>query len=247
MAATPSRTEGLRPNLSAVVAQRVRDMILSGRLRPGERLDQDALAEEIGVSRMPLREAFIALEAEGLISLPARQGAYVASLTRDDFRDHYAVFGRVCGLAAERAAFRQDEALVEHLTGIVDAMRSAASAEEHHVLNNRFHEAINRAGASKRLRAVIRFLSNSMPTRYYEFDSEPHWRDDANQEHQSIADAIRDGDGQRAATETAAHFSKAAEHTIRDLESIGFWSNGAARVGDAESRAIRSDKGNSAR
>lgn len=215
--------ERLRPNLGAVVAQRVRDMILSGTLHPGERLDQDALAKEIGVSRMPLREAFVALEAEGLIMIPARQGAYVASLTPDDFRDHYAAFGRVSGLAAERAATLPNNELVAQLNEIVSVMRSRPSPEEHHILNNQFHEAINRTGSSQRLRAVIRFLSNSLPTRYYEFGSGPHWRDDANEEHQRIVDALRDGDGQRASTEVAAHFSKAAEHTINELRSIGFW------------------------
>jgi DNA-binding GntR family transcriptional regulator len=78
-------------NLKHAVASLIRERIFSGGLRPGSRVDQDALAEAFGVSTMPVREALISLEAEALVVNVPRRGSYVADLTRDDVRDHYRI------------------------------------------------------------------------------------------------------------------------------------------------------------
>ena len=92
-----------RGNLADEVADHIRDSILTGRLRPGTRIDQDAIAKDMGVSRLPVREALISLDQEGLVRTLPRRGAYVERVQREDIADHYQLFGTVAGLAAARA------------------------------------------------------------------------------------------------------------------------------------------------
>src|SRR5690606_9987065 len=108
-----------RTNLKDEVARYVRDLILSGAVHAGQRIDQDEIAEQVGVSRLPVREALIILEAEGLIVNVARRGSFVAPLSPDDFFDHFEMYGLLAGIAAGRAA-RSDRqpALLESLEEI---------------------------------------------------------------------------------------------------------------------------------
>ena len=86
-----------RHNLADEVATHIRTAILAGRLRSGERIDQDAIADELGVSRLPVREALIALDKEGLVNTIPRKGSYVARIDREDIADHYEIFGQLSG------------------------------------------------------------------------------------------------------------------------------------------------------
>jgi hypothetical protein len=88
-----------RRNLREDVADRLRNDILTGRLTPGKRIDQDQLAAELGVSQLPVREALIQLDQEGLVETIARRGSYVPQLTPEDIADQYRIFGLVSGLA----------------------------------------------------------------------------------------------------------------------------------------------------
>ena len=101
-AAQSSNRVPRRRNLAEDVAEHIRQEILAGRFRPGDRIDQDAIAVQLGVSRLPVREALIALDQEGLIESIPRRGAYVQRLEREDIADHYQLFGQAAGLAAYR-------------------------------------------------------------------------------------------------------------------------------------------------
>ena len=92
--------------MSEIVVARVRDDILSGKLRPGVRLDQVNLTEELGVSLSPLREAFRRLEAQGYITIVPHRGAYVAEFSQEELEDIYLVRRNLEGLAAELAMDR---------------------------------------------------------------------------------------------------------------------------------------------
>jgi len=107
-----------RRNLAEDVAEYIRASIMSGALLPGERIDQDAIAAELGVSRLPVREALISLDKEGLIRNLPRRGAFVAEMDREDVLDHYQLFGQVAGLAAARAAARMTADEVDRLAEV---------------------------------------------------------------------------------------------------------------------------------
>ena len=112
------------PSLKELAAAEIRQRIFSGALRPGSKVDQDAIAADLGMSKLPIREALITLDSEGLVRNIPRRGAFVAPLTRDDIRDHYHIFGTVVGIAAERAAEHLDDDELQRLQELADAMEA---------------------------------------------------------------------------------------------------------------------------
>lgn len=210
-----------RPNLKDEAAKYLRDRILSGKLRPGEKVDQDAIAEELGISRLPVREALILLDAEGLIDNVARRGSFVAQLTPADFRDHYEMYGVLSGLAAKRAAATVDEEFLERLEKIQAEFEATDDPHREDELNFEFHQAINRAGRSKRLTAVLRLLSKNMPTHFFEFHRE--WEPVSIDEHRNIIEALRGRDGDAAFQMVYDHFASVGGQAVNQLRSSGYW------------------------
>lgn len=210
-----------RPNLKESVADYLRDQILSGVLRPGSKISPGDVADELAVSRFPVREALIMLEAEGVVENIARRGAFVAQLTPEDFRDHYEMYGVLSGLAARRAAISGDGDLVQELEKYMEEFLSTDDPRRADELNFMFHQAVNRAGRSKRLTAVLRLLSKSMPTHFFEFHK--GWEEQSAKEHQRIIDALKSRDGDAAFQVVYQHFISVGEEVVRRLESQGYW------------------------
>lgn len=210
-----------RPNLKAAVALRIRDLIFSGQLRPGSKIDQDELAQQLGVSKLPVREALITLESEALVHNLPRRGAFVAPLERTDVRDHYNVFGMVSGLAAQRAAAALTDEQLDELADLHEQMQVSTSPEEQERLNFAFHRLINRAGSGERLRSVLLLLGQSLPTRF--FLNHPGWSEIANQDHQHLLEALRRRDPDAARQAAEHHLRDSAEYAVRILEKRGFW------------------------
>ena len=217
-----SRIPLSRTNLNAKVATHIREEIFAGRMRPGSRLDQDGLAARLGVSKIPVREAIIALEVEGLVVSYPHRGAFVAQVTPDDVRDHFAIFGAVSSMAAARAATELGPDEVAALADVLDRMQAPGAPLDH--LNDELHRRINRAG-SRRLRSVIGLLATAMPTRFFE-TTDPSAGDIAHDEHAAIVEAIRDGDAEMAAEVTRRHFERSGAVAVQSLKERGFWTSG---------------------
>lgn len=210
-----------RPNLAQEVAAHLRNGILAGRLKPGQRIDQDAVAEELGVSRLPVREALISLDREGLVQTIPRKGSYVSRIDRDDIADHYQIFGQVAGLAAARAVARLDEAGLAHLADLHERMMGAESLTEQQRLNHEFHRTINVAAGSQRMTSMLQLLSRSLPMPYVDFP--PEWLDEANRQHKDILDAFRRRDTLAAQRAMEQHINASARHAIEVLERLDFF------------------------
>lgn len=212
---SPVRRGGLPEEIAAYL----RSQILGGALKPGEKLDQDRICDELDVSRSPLREAIVVLGGEGLLDVTPRRGAQVAQLTRDDVVDHYELFGLVSGRVAAMAAEAFDDEDMVELRSLHDRFASAA-ADDHAALNEEFHRLINRV-APRRTRWLLRSLERSIPELFYTYT--PGWNDQAVHDHEAIVDAIcgRDGDKARLAMET--HLHRAGVAAADALEANGFW------------------------
>lgn len=139
------------------VSEYIRQGIISGRLKAGERLKQDEIADELGVSRIPVREAIIGLDREGWVTArPNRRGVYVNGLHQSDIEDHYELRGTVFGLVALRAAAAAGPADVKVLKRLRKAMQDAPDAAEFGRLNDELLRYLVGLGASSRLRAALR-------------------------------------------------------------------------------------------
>jgi len=139
--------------------------ILKRRLAPGCKLDEVRLAEELGVSRTPVREAFQRLSSEGLIVLIPHRGAFVTQLTRRDLEELYEMREALEGQAARLAATRVNETRLARLEEIIAAYRTAVSADRRKsivLLDSRFHEAVARASRNRRLMEAIHSLREQL-------------------------------------------------------------------------------------
>lgn len=215
-----------RPNLKAAVADSIRELIFSGALGPGSKIDQDEIAEQLGISKLPVREALITLEGEALVTSIPRRGAFVAALKREDIQDHFSIYGMVAGLAAERAALSLEPEAIDDLESLVRTMEGTSTPEEKERANFLFHRIINSAGGSLRLISVLRVLSNSIPTRF--FERTPGWASVAQQHHNNILKAMRSKDGAEARRLMELHLRESGAYAIAYLEERGFWKDEAA-------------------
>jgi DNA-binding GntR family transcriptional regulator len=149
------------------VAEHLRGMFFSGALRPGERLRQDEIAAQLGVSRLPVREAVQVMERDGLVVVEPHLGAFVAPFDAQVIHDHFEIVGLVQGVAAGRLAERGDPELLEPLEAIARQIRTAKEPDRVHELTLEFYRLINREGASSRQRSVLRALSRMLPSGFF--------------------------------------------------------------------------------
>src|SRR6266545_3093125 len=125
MALSLRSKDGFSPpaSLADAVSDYLGRAIAEGRLRPGQRLIETQLCDELGVSRTPMREALRKLAAEGIVDISSRKGARVAELTRSSVTDVFTVRATLEALAAELAATRPDSYRVEELGELNGRMR----------------------------------------------------------------------------------------------------------------------------
>lgn len=201
--------EGHRPLRDKVVDE-LRQRIVEGSYRPGTRLTEEALAEAFGVSRNPVREAIRVLAAEGFVVAHPRRSVTVATLTDQDVRDLFdvrlALEPLAARLAAERAGAEAGAALQE-IT--VEADRATADRQLDCLaeLNTRFHATICDYSGNVLLQTMAGTLHARLQWVYRQ--SAAHRAGHSWAEHERLVDAIRAGDGDKAAGQAADHILNA--------------------------------------
>lgn len=206
-------------NASEVAAGLIRAAILDGRLDPGSRLKEEALARELGISRTPVREALLLLQAEGLVEAAPNRGATVRTYEPDDLADMYALRALLEAYAVGRAAdrigpdtLRDLERGVARFEAMVDGDIGELARE-----NQAFHATILEAAGSARLAAMLRSVVE-LPLVYRSFArySRQQRRSSAAY-HQRIVGALRAGDAERAEAIMKAHIMEARDFLLGQL------------------------------
>lgn len=196
----------------------IRDWILNGTLRPGERLHQDQLAATLGVSRMPVREAIRQLAAEGLVQLFPHRGAFVSSLDPDEIRELYEVRAVLEGLAVVHAApclTESDLAGLRELLARLQAAEATRADEDTVELDRRFHDRLMAPAAMPYLRDLIeQARRRSEAFRRAHTYVIPGHSAQSNAEHAAIVEAAARGDADMAMVLIQAHLRNAADHLI---------------------------------
>jgi DNA-binding GntR family transcriptional regulator len=209
----------INTTVRAQAASELRDRILTGRLRPGDRLDLDQLTAEFGISRTPVREALLELSYEGLVAITPRSGMAVVGITPEDAVDNFAILATLAGKAAEMATARiTPEGLSElrALAAAIDGSDDVVGA------NRRFHAALNRAARSPRMLTYLRQAVRIVPGNYFALFPEQEER--SRKEHAALLHAMERGDGAGARRMMEAHVLTAGE-------ALGDW---LARAGPGE-------------
>jgi DNA-binding GntR family transcriptional regulator len=193
-------------------AAHIRQLIFAGDLSPGTRLPQDKVAKTLGISRIPLREAIVALEREGWLTTKFHHGAFVNTFDEDTIRDHYDLFGLVYGLATRRAMRRQDPELVARLGKIARLISTTDDPTEVERLAISFHSTIVDAAQSPRIRLVLRAMSALVPGPFFVLVPEAIATE--RKGLAAIVRAIKKGDEERAVMEYGRTLSQQGEFVV---------------------------------
>jgi DNA-binding GntR family transcriptional regulator len=200
------------------VAERLRAEIVAGERPAGARLRQVEIAQRLGVSTTPVREALAMLQQEGLVRLHPQRGAVVFLPSVDDLREHYEIRAALEALAAAKAAATFDPARAGPLETLLDEMQDGPEAARYIALNQLFHTTLyGYCGRPKLVEmiAALRDASSSYLHIYRAADDFPAQRLDA--EHREILAACVARDPQRAAEATRIHLHHTVEHVAARL------------------------------
>lgn len=181
------------------VRESIRLAILNGQLAGGTRLVQSELAAQLKVSTTPVREALRDLASEGLIRIDPHHGGVVAELDEDDLREVYQIRERIEPLALEVAIPKLTDEILNRCEELHDAMSAAPNSAAWVQLNREFHMTIYEASNQQRLVTMVRSLQDaSVMAVSARIQGLPEMRDQANQEHADLIEALRAGDVERA-------------------------------------------------
>nr|WP_201761500.1 GntR family transcriptional regulator [Nonomuraea sp. K271] len=197
----------------------LRRAITTGRLRPGAPIRQDALAEELQVSRVPLREALKTLEGEGLVTHQAHKGYCVATLSLDDLREVYRIRELLEEEAVRRAVVRLTDADLDRLEAVQGDVERAAAAGDVLAMataNRVFHMTLFDCAGMPRLARLIRTLWDSTDAYRSMYYGDGGNRERVVKEHRATLDALR----RRAADEAVATLNVHRDHAVTELRSL---------------------------
>lgn len=190
------------------VYEHLRAAILEGRLEPGTELTEVALAEQLGVSRGPLREAIGRLAAEGLVTVSPRRGAVVRSLSKEEFLELYQVREALERMAMQLAALRLTDEEFDGLTALNEEMAAHAAGnkvEAFFEANLAFHARLLEASGNEKLQELYRQLLGQLGRyRLRSLTLRGNLQRSVS-EHKTILRAARRGDAERAAQLMAEH------------------------------------------
>ena len=216
------------PGNSQTAYAQIRQAIVEGRYRPGQRLIEQRIAEEFSLSRTPVREALRRLEAEGLVLSEPNRGAVVRDVSIDDVSDLYGLRARLEAYAAELAASRIEPGEIEELDAGIAEFEAALASEPTDsieltravdVANRRIHETILAAARHDRLaRLLERTVDIPLVFQAFrQFDRAGTER--SHLFHQLLRDAIIAGDGSRASALMYEHVLQGRDVLVAHLET----------------------------
>ncbi|WP_238606065.1 GntR family transcriptional regulator [Amycolatopsis sp. Poz14] len=220
------RTADGRKQLPEEVATYVRELIMSGQVKPGEFLRTEPIAEAVGVSNTPVREGLLSLSSEGFVELVPRRGFVVAPVTRQDIRDLFWAQAQFSAELAARAAKRITPDEIARLEAINDDFEKAAKAGDPETvtrLGHDFHRQINLAADSHRLTMLLNSVVKHLPNRFYA-SIEEHVTATRN-DHVELVQALRGRHARKARTIAERHILEGADSVIRSLEERGLWAD----------------------
>jgi DNA-binding GntR family transcriptional regulator len=219
----PTRTAQVAPikiePVASQVTEVIRQWILTGRLAAGHHIRQEAIASELGVSRVPVREALLTLEAEGLIVRKKYKGAYVAGISLAEVKETYQLRDLLESFLFEKALPHITADVLKRAEEIIRQSDEARPGEDWMRLNIEFHltlyEPAQLPVTMQTLKSMLRRTD-----RYFRLQQaiSPTLQQESRTQHQSIVDIIRSGDGGAALHAMRQHIHVNADEIARYLE-----------------------------
>lgn len=199
--------------------RRLLDELREGRLNPGDRLRETELAERLGVSRTPVREAIRQLEADGIVAHVPRQGASIRTLDYAEVMELYEMRAVLEGTAARLAARAASDIEIEELFDMNQALARTGTSPAAFALNRQFHAALLDAAKNRFLTRSITSLQKALMILGPTTLTQPDRAEQAVEEHFGILDAIKARDGALAEAAMRAHIEAAQRVRVRALRA----------------------------
>lgn len=215
--ATTGARKIVRPTTVELVTTALRQRILNGEIAPGDVLRQEALADELGVSRLPVREAIARLTAEGLLTSVPHRGAYVAALSIDEVRETFEIRLRLEPWIFSEAIARITDAEIDRAQALIGDMDSA-DASVWGRLNWHFHEALYQPAQREITLQTLRVL-HDRSDRYFRFQVvQVPIRQQSHEEHMGLVQACRSRDPRLGAELLTQHVQTASKQIEAAVE-----------------------------
>lgn len=214
-ASVPGGTARLRvavPSVATRVATELRLQIAEGGLLPGTKLKEEALSEELGVSRNTVREAFAELASERLVVRLPNRGVFVASLGVNDIHDVYTV-RRAIEVSAVRGG-GSPESIASVRAAVEEGKRAAAAGDSEGLgsANQHFHGALVALASSERLNTIMSQVLAEMRLFFHKASVDGGFYQDYLEENEQICKALEAGDNELAAERLLAYLARSEEH-----------------------------------
>ncbi len=182
-----------------LVVSHVVNLVLTGKLRSGDRIDRNEIANDLGLSRVPIQEAVVQLEHDGIVSTQYHRGAYIERFDESVVREHHELYGLLSGLASARAASDGLPRILDQLAVLIEAMRSSKESRVFQETAWQFRNVINDEYAGPRLQAAIRGSQTFIPRGFWLAYLNNHDDMLPFYEAETAAIARRDAEGARTA------------------------------------------------
>jgi DNA-binding GntR family transcriptional regulator len=198
-------------------AKALEDMIIKGKLKPGQKIKEQEISTRLGISRPPLREAFKILEAEGLIRREPRRGVFVSELKDADIWEIYTLKLALYSLAVALAVDKMKNGDIEKMEKIVNRMEAIVNGHskpdvlKYEELNNLFHDTTAHIAGHGRLKKIHQSLNNQVKRMAYRSFQDLNHLKESCEYHRKIVEAMKDRDKRLAEQLTR-------EHILRGLE-----------------------------
>jgi DNA-binding GntR family transcriptional regulator len=150
-----------------LVVSHVVNLVLTGKLRSGDRVDRNEIANDLGLSRVPIQEAVVQLEHDGILSTQYHRGAYVERFDESVVREDHELYGLLSGIASARAAVDGLPRILDALDALLEVMRGSKESRAFQETGWKFRRVINDEYAGPRLQAAIRSSQTFMPRAFW--------------------------------------------------------------------------------
>ena len=227
-------------SLTSVVQREIERRILQGELAPGAKLNEAALAEALGVSRGPVREAFRMLEEAGLVRQEKNRGVFVRSIPLDEAMEIFDLRAMMDEAVGRRLAQAITPEQLRQVRAMVDAMEKAVragDADSYHLLNLEFHDTLVAFSGNRKLTSIYRRVINELSLFRRMNLVDAKLLPISASEHRAIVKAIASGDAEAAGRAMRQHAMDSKQRTLRNNTPQP--ANGAAaRLAGATKKAI---------
>lgn len=214
-----------KTGITLQVTKAIRQAIITGEYKPGQKLSEYTLSERYEISRTPVREALKHLNLEGLVEIVPRVGTYVSKPSYETLNELFTIKEVLEGLAARLLAENRDENIINQLEESCEDMKLAYKETDYKVFseaNDKFHQLIHLGSKNDQLSSFLKILINQVSYNRYVYLSikRPGRFKDSLEEHKEVLEAIKKGNGERAETLMRKHVKTSEKMLKAELHKL---------------------------